>query len=139
MQEQGSVWVMSLLVPSAGNELFVVRITAVEVAAAIFRRVRNAQLGRGEALNGLSALRRDFSRVYRVVEVQPIVVDAALDVAARHRLRGYDCIQLAGAVLTQRVRTLAGLAPLTLVSADEELNSAAAAEGISVEDPNRHT
>jgi predicted nucleic acid-binding protein len=138
MQEQGSVWVTSLLDPGARNELFVVRITAAEVAAAIFRRVRNAQLGRGAAVNGVAALRRDFSQVYRVIEVQPIVVEAALDIAERHGLRGYDCVQLAGVVLVQRVRARAGMSPLTLVSADDELNAAATAEDIAVEDPNLH-
>ena len=83
-------------------------------------------------------LRRDFEQVFHVIEVQPIVVETALEIAERHGLRGYDCIQLAGAVLTQRVRATMRLSPLILVSADEELNAAATAENLLVEDPNRH-
>jgi hypothetical protein len=58
--------------------------------------------------------------------------------AERHALRGYDAVQLAAALELQTVLTASGLPALTLVSADAELNAAAAAEGLTVEDPNLH-
>lgn len=57
--------------------------------------------------------------------------------AERHGVRGYDAVQLAAARATDAVARSVGT-PATLVSADLELNAAAAAEGIAVEDPNNH-
>ena len=47
-------------------------------------------------------------------------------------------MRCAAAVLLHTERQALGMPPLTLVSADIALNSAAAAEGLLVEDPNTH-
>jgi hypothetical protein len=47
-------------------------------------------------------------------------------------------VQLAAAQEVQIRGDTLGLPVLTLVSADEELNVAATAEGLAVENPNRH-
>jgi len=65
-----------------------------------------------------------------------MLIDLALEDAGRRGLRGYDCVQLAGALSIQRERFAAQLDPVVLVSADAELNAAARAEGLRVEDPN---
>jgi hypothetical protein len=59
--------------------------------------------------------------------------------AETHGLRGYDAMQLATALEVNTLRIVSGLPPLTLVSADVELNAAAIAEGLTVEDPNAYT
>jgi len=51
-------------------------------------------------------------------------------------LRGYDAVQLATALAANRKRLNDGLGALIFVSADDELNTAAKAEGLSVENPN---
>ena len=58
--------------------------------------------------------------------------------AETHGLRGYDAVQLAAGVELNRLGKTAGLPPLTLVSADRQLNNAAATEGLLVEDPTAH-
>ncbi|MEK6304636.1 MAG: hypothetical protein AABO41_28465 [Acidobacteriota bacterium] len=55
--------------------------------------------------------------------------------AEKHALRGYDAVQLAAALKANEERVSNGLAPLTVVSADAELNDAARAEGLNVENP----
>jgi len=50
-----------------------------------------------------------------------------------HVLRAYDAVQLAAALDLHRLDP-----SLILVSADAELNAAATAEGLPVEDPNHH-
>ena len=60
-----------------------------------------------------------------------------MDVAERHALRGYDALQLAALMEVGSHARLLGV-PLTLISADLELNTAAAADGFAVEDPNAH-
>jgi hypothetical protein len=57
--------------------------------------------------------------------------------AETHALRGYDAVQLAAALNVNSACAAAG-AVFTLVSADGELNAAARAEGLAVEDPNLH-
>jgi hypothetical protein len=59
-------------------------------------------------------------------------------IARRHRLRAYDAVQLVVALEVDRLQRDAGLGPVTLVSADRDLNAAAAAEGFAVEDPTTH-
>jgi len=67
----------------------------------------------------------------------PLVVDAML-LARTHGLRAYDAVQLAAMREVDRLHRTAGLGRVTLISADGELNAAATAEGLSVDDPNAH-
>ncbi|MGO9469479.1 MAG: hypothetical protein ACLQIB_44780 [Isosphaeraceae bacterium] len=48
-------------------------------------------------------------------------------------MRGYDAVQLAAALQVH-----SQIPSLTLLSADADLNAAAVAEGLSVDDPNNH-
>jgi predicted nucleic acid-binding protein len=135
VSERGSRRVVQLLEGDAGYELYLSRIGTVEIAAAIFGKVRAGEARSGEALSAVTRLRADVDAVYRVVEVDPATADRAIEVAARHRLRVYDCLQLATALLLQEQRDALGLAPLTFASSDRELGAAARAEGLTVEDP----
>jgi hypothetical protein len=65
---------------------------------------------------------------------------SAIALVETHELRAYDGVQLAAAVELNRVCTSGGLLPATVVSADLDLdlNSAAQAGGLAVEDPNSH-
>ena len=49
-----------------------------------------------------------------------------------------DAVQLAAALEINTQRIQAGLPPVTLLSADAELNAAALAEGLAVDNPNDH-
>ena len=119
--------------PAAGHFLFVARITDVEMTAAIARRRRLGSLSPAEATRALTAFRQDFARQYRIVEIAIPLLQQASQLADRHVLRAYDAVQLA-AVLEIH----ASDPTLTLVSADVELNTAALAEGLTVDDPNSH-
>jgi len=67
--------------------------------------------------------------------VENVLVEASR-LAETLALRGYDAVQLAAAIAANNERVLNGLSPLIMVSADGELNDAARAEGLNVEDPN---
>ena len=86
-----------------------------------------------EATRALTAFRQDFVREYRIVEIAIPLLQQASQLADRHVLRAYDAVQPA-AVLEIH----ASDPTLTLVSADVELNTAALAEGLTVDDPNSH-
>ncbi len=75
---------------------------------------------------------------HSVIEVLAATVAHAMDLAERHGLRGYDAVQLAAALELNARCLAAGAAPPLVITADVELNQAAAAEGLAVDDPNAH-
>jgi predicted nucleic acid-binding protein len=133
VQETGTAWVQALTAPAAGHALFLVRITLAELVAAVTRRERGGDLSAQAAATALGDFQYDFERQYFIVEVSAALVDRAAALARTHALRGYDAVQIAAALEVH------SQAPsVTLLSADAGLNAAAAAEGLLVDDPNRH-
>ena len=139
LREQGSAWVRSLTHTKAGHTLFIARITAVEIVAAITRRQRGGSLSVAQRGAILGHFRRHLAQRYHVVEMTPALLESAMISAKTHGLRAYDSVQLSAALEVNRFYRDAGLGAITLVSADQELNAAAANEGLAVEDPNLHT
>jgi len=133
VQETGTVWVRAMTASGTGNFFYLARITDVEVTAALARRRGQPGLSVVQAVAALRQFRRDFGQDYRVVEITIALLQRAAQLADTHALRGYDAEQLAVA-LDVHARDQA----LVLVSADAELNAAATAEGLRVEDPNTH-
>jgi predicted nucleic acid-binding protein len=137
-QETGTAWVLRVTDPAAGHSIYVARITGVEVVSALTRQTRSGALSPAVTAIALGAFRHDFVHQYYAVDISPTVVDRAMNVAETHALRGYDAVQCAVALVVHMYRHILGMPPLTLVSADTALNSAAAAEGLLVDDPNAH-
>jgi predicted nucleic acid-binding protein len=131
--ETGTAWVQAVAAPAARHSLFTARITLAETVAAITRRERGGTITPHDAATALADFQFDFARQYRIVEVSAGLVAQAATLARRHALRGYDAVQLA-AVLEIH----AADSSLTLLSADADLNAAALAEGLMVDDPNSH-
>ena len=138
IRETGTAWVMSLWRPSAGHAIYAARLTEVETCAALARRHKGNKLTVAQFHKSLKRLRRDFTGRLAVGATTEGVVLEALRLAETHALRGYDALQLAFALEANRRRVQRQLPPLTLVSADTDLNQAAQAEGLAVEDPNNH-
>ena len=138
-RETGSGWVLKLLKPSTGNSIYIVRITGAEVVSGLARQHRMGSLSLRDLDRGERRFRRRDDFGYGVVEVTAKIVENAIVLVRRHGLRGYDAVQLAGALEVESGRqTVAGL-HITFVSADETLNKAALAEGLAVENPNVHS
>jgi uncharacterized protein len=136
--ETGTPWVRATVNPAAANAVYLARLSAVEMASAVTRRQRGGFLSVTEAASILTQFRQDLILEYRVVEIGPALFSDAERLAESHALRANDAIQLAAAVELQSKRLANGLDPLTLVSADQDLNTAAATFGLIVEDPNLH-
>ena len=64
------------------------------------------------------------------------MIDWAVNLALHHKLRGYDAVQLATALVANEALTAADLAPLLFVTADAALVAAAGAEGLATDNPN---
>jgi uncharacterized protein len=138
VRETGTAWVLSLLDPGVGHAIYVAGITGVEVVSALTRQTRGGALSPPAAATALAQFRYDLAHQYHTVDITPPLLAHAMALAETHALRGYDAVQCAAAVLVHTERQALGMPPLTLVSADTALNTAAAAEGLLVEDPNAH-
>lgn len=138
VNEIGTTWVTELTRPATGNRVYLARVTGVEVISAMTRQARGGMLSATDVIAGVSEFRKHFASRYRVVEIRPALVANAMGLAEVHALRGYDAVQLAAALEVHARRVARRLSQLTLVSADAELNGAAAAEGLLVEDPLAH-
>jgi predicted nucleic acid-binding protein len=133
VQETGTLWVRALTAPTLRHSLFVARVTLAETIAAVTRRERGGSLAPHDAADAVADFQLDFDRQYRIIEVSSGLVSRAAALARAHALRGYDAIQLAAALEIH-----ANDSSLVLLSADAELNDAAVAHGLIVDDPNSH-
>ena len=138
VQETGTAWVRTLTHRRTGHQIFLARITAVEVTAAVARRRKGGSLTAARVRSILTRFRSHLAGRYIAVEITPALLAEAMTLANTHDLRAYDAVQLAAALEVNRQRQPMGLPPVTLISADQELNAAASAEGIAVDDPNTH-
>lgn len=138
VNETGTSWVTGLLRPGARHAIHLARITGVEVISALVRRRRGGSISQADLVTAIARFRRDFARRFDLVAITPRLITAAMMLAEVHALRGYDAVQLAAALRMDARRTAKGRSPLIFISADAALNAAALAEGLTVEDPNRH-
>jgi hypothetical protein len=107
-------------------DIVVSRLSDVEVASAITRRMRAGDLTAQVAERHLEALAEDLETC-DVVEVRRPIVTSARTLVRGHGLRAYDAMQLAAAL---RVK---GNAALTFLCAGGELADAAEAEDLRVD------
>jgi len=96
-----------------------------------------------DAIRVISDFKFDFSNQYRIIEITDTVIARAMALIESHKLRGYDGVQLAVALEVNDLIYSTGMpaigpSMLSLVSADDDLNIAASAEGLMVEDPRGH-
>lgn len=136
--ETGTDWVIDLCAPAAEHTLYTARVSGAEIIAALFLRMRTGTLAASDAQAAATQFKADFRSHYQIVEMTEQLVDVAMVLAERHRLRGYDSIQLSAALALQTVRDSLSLSAITFVCADDRLNMAATAEGLAVENPNAH-
>jgi uncharacterized protein len=138
LTETGSKWIIGLLKPSAKNTIFAARISGVGVVSAIARRRKGLSITQPNAKKAIFRFQRDFRKKLVKTNLTPQLVEAAMLIADKHELRGYDAVQLTSALEANRLRRNNGLSAITFVSADNNLNSAATAEGLAVDNPNNH-
>jgi predicted nucleic acid-binding protein len=135
--ETGTTWVRRVTRRTPATFIYIAHITAVEVTCAVAGRREGKTLTPPRASSILRHSRQHLAARYTVIEVTPDLVDDAMRLGDAHALRAYDAVQLAVALEVNRSRQPDGSGPVTLVSADRDLN-ATAAEGLTVDDPNPH-
>ena len=137
-EERGTVWVSHLTNPTVGNQLYTLRLTAAEMVAALYRKVRTGEVTLVEAQRAEGNFIADWQQQYQIVELTPSVVDRAMLLARRYGLRGYDAVHLAAVLELDAMFRSAGAAALTLISSDRDLLLAAVSEGTAVDDPTNY-
>jgi len=136
--ELGTAWILSLVKPSAKNIIYLAQITGVEVVSAISRRYRGGSLTNIAAQKSIVRFKRDFQNKWRILRLTDDVLTDAMRLSETHGLRGYDAVQLAVALELENRFKAQNLSSIIFISADNNLNSAAQAEGLTVDNPNNH-
>jgi predicted nucleic acid-binding protein len=135
--ELGSDWVSTLLENQDPN-VFTSLIAAIEAACTFARRQREGLLTSDDHHQLLIVFDYDFTYRYNVLDVGPVMIDTARQMANRQPLRAYDAVHLATAWLLNEELLRADKSPLTFVCADERLIAIAQAEGLLTDNPNHH-
>lgn len=138
LNETGTNWVQSITDPRAGNLIYISAITSVEVIAAITRRVKSGSIASNDAALAISEFRNHLFNEYFEIEMKHTVISRAMLMAEYHALRGYDAVQLAAALEVNANLLSLSMPAVTMVSSDNDLNTAAASEGLTVDNPNSH-
>jgi uncharacterized protein len=138
VQEVGTPWVRGITRRTSATHIYIASITAVEVTSAVARRRRGRTLSSSRASSILSRFRKHRAGRYILLEITSALVNDAMKLANAHGLRAYDAVHLAAAVDLHRDWVDARLGDFVFVSADQDLNDAATAEGLTVEDPRHH-
>jgi predicted nucleic acid-binding protein len=135
--EAGTAWVRALC-DQPDQVIAVALFGLAEVAAAVNGKRRGGAIDQAARDAILADLKADTASQYLLLDVDQFVVDEAIELTGRYRLRGYDAIHLACALRLNRALIGRRLPPLMLVSADADLLRAAQTEGLGTEDPNLH-
>ena len=138
VSETGTTWLTTTLHPNLKQSVYVAQITIVEIASAITRREKGGSTTPQEALTVFDQFEQDWKTEFTLVDLSADIVSDAVILAKKYALRGYDAVQLATVLFIHRERVVLNIPPLTLLSSDSDLNDAAIAEGLTVDDPNNH-
>lgn len=138
VSERGTQWVQGLVHALPAHEVSIAHLTGAEIVAAISRRARTGLTTKTDSTKAIGAFNTHFQTRYRLILVSLETIERAMNLAEKYGLRGYDAVQLATALTLEEEMTIDGIGPLTLISADIELNQAAQAEGLLTDDPNQH-
>lgn len=139
INETGSKWILNLFNPGLNHEVFIAAIAGVEIVAAITRRGRGGSINVTDATTACDRFKYDLVSEYQVIEITESIINSAMALVQVRGLRGYDAVQLAAGCAVNTICIAHSLPPVIFVSADNELNTAATNEGLTVENPNNYS
>jgi len=139
ISETGTLWIRNIADPANGNGIYAATLAGVETISAVVRRLRRGETSPADAATAVADFRSHYASVYFLVEASPEIIAHAMDLVETYGLRAYDAVQLATALQVQAECHLASTPEPTFLSADTNLNAAATAEGLAVDNPNLHS
>jgi predicted nucleic acid-binding protein len=138
--ESGSAWIRHITDPQSQHTILLAEITLAEVAAALAAKQRTpGGISQEQRDRILSRFLQDCADHFLLLPVDRPVIDRAVELTQRHRLRGYDSVQLASALVTNETLQSQNLPFSVFVAADGDLLAAATGESLPVENPLNHT
>jgi uncharacterized protein len=139
VRELGSHWIRQITHSDADNQLFIARITWVEVLSALARRQREGGLDRATVLQIKTVFQIHLDRQYRILEIDQTLTNLAGDLVGQYPLRAYDAIQLAAALRLKATLNQAQLPDPIFLTADKRLLAIAQSAGLPCDDPNQYS
>jgi uncharacterized protein len=136
--EIGSEWILSITDPATNSDLVISQITWVEVHSALARRLRDGSLSAERFDLIVQKVREDFENEYRVIDINPTLIETAAELVMLHPLRAYDAVQLASALRFQSTLISVSETQLVFVSADNRLLDIAQSAGLAIDNPNNY-
>lgn len=132
VREPGTDEMLELINFDDTHTLAVVSVTPVELRSAVRRRERDGDIATEDAAQVVERFTRQLETRFERVAVNEPLVEQALRLVDRHKLRAYDAMQLAACL---QWRSGAGGDDVIFACADGALLSAAQAEGVATLDP----
>ncbi len=136
VREPGSSWTASV-VDDRANIIFASDVALAEVSAAFAILQRTNQLTPRVLRQALAHFYADAAHRYQLVTLTRTIAFQAAELAQRYPLKGYDAVHLATALSQASFVNRYG-EPLTFISGDAQLLTAARAAGLVVENPFDH-
>jgi hypothetical protein len=126
------------LQPNRDNRFFIARITQVEFASVLARRVREGRSTKTDQMAALDLFGYDTAVRLRKVEIDSALCESAAYLADAHALRAYDSVQLACALRANQALRATQRAGVIFLSADKRLLQAAQNAGLPIDNPEDH-
>jgi predicted nucleic acid-binding protein len=140
VDEPGSTWVRQITEPLSENTILLAEISLAEVAAALAAKSRApGGITQEQRDQALGFFLRDCDEHFILLSVDRLVIDRAVELTQTYRLRGYDAVQLATALVNIQELTTDNLPVPTFVTSDTDLLTAAEAENLPIDNPLHHT
>ena len=138
MSEVGSDWLRLLLSTNQSPVIVSSHLLRVEMWSAFARRLREGSVTPDEHTRIHDLFAQHRHTLYRFAPLDETVIQSACRLIEHHPLRGYDAVHLATAMVINQRLVDTGEEELLFLSADNHLNDAATAEGLTVDNPNDH-
>lgn len=132
--ETGSGWVRSITNRKAGHTIILSEIGAVEFVSVLARQKREKNISERDFHLLHSLFFIHVRTHYKIIKTDARVYHEARNLLPKYTLRTLDAVQLASAILTQRI----GGTPVIFTSADTRLLSIAQTEGFTGDNPNNY-
>jgi predicted nucleic acid-binding protein len=132
--ETGTQWTLTWIVSTANNTILVSDIASVEMYSLLARRGRENFLPQANITILQALVLLHMQQEYLVLTTHEMILAGARSLVNRYPLRTLDALHLAAALEARVIMAI----PMTFVSADRNLLSAAASEGLLTDNPNLH-
>lgn len=136
--EVGSDWLRNQIGVIGISSVVSSQLLRIEMWSAFARRVREGTITAIEYRDMCQLFNNHRYTLYRLATVNKVTIQLACDLIEQHPLRGYDATHLATALNAHRQLIAHRRPGLVFLSADDRLNDAAIAEGLTVDNPNHH-